>query len=127
MVARIMTGHARPIRESAERTPAESIELSLLWMGRIVIVVSFALVGVHVGGLALSSLALLMLVLYMGYVINYWGAVRAHRVEAVALTAVALALAVFCVITEILQLGIGAEAGVVISASLAVFYLVAAS
>ena len=127
MVARSMTGHPHSIRETAERTPAESIERSLLWMGRIVVIASLVLVGTHVNGRALSSTALLMVVLYVGYVINYRDALRTRRVEVTVLTVIAIAMAVFCLITEILQLGKGAEVGLVISASLAVFYLVAAS
>ena len=122
MVTRSMTGCPQSVRGKAERTPAESIELSLLWIGRIVVVASFALVGMHFDGTAL-----LMVVLYLGYVINYWETVRTHRVEATVLTSIVIALAVFSVTTEMLQLARGAEAGVVISASLAVSYLVAAS
>ncbi|MDE0168819.1 MAG: hypothetical protein OXS29_04800 [bacterium] len=127
MVARSMTGHHHSIREKVERTPAESIERSLVWMGRIVVIVSIVLVGTHVDGRALSSTALLMVVLYVGYVINYWDVLRSRRVEATVLTAIAIALAVFCLTTEVLQLGKGAGVGLFISASLAVFYLVAAS
>jgi len=72
-------------------------------------------------------MALLMVVLYVGYVINHWEAVQTRRSEAAVLTAIAVALAVFLVATEMLQSGTGAEAGVVFSASLGVFYLVAAS
>jgi len=96
-------------------------------MGRIVVIVSIVLVGTHVDGRALSSTALLMVVLYVGYVINYWDVLRSRRVEATVLTAIAIALAVFCLTTEVLQLGKGAGVGLFISASLAVFYLVAAS
>ena len=122
MVARSMTGCPESVRGTAARTPAESIELSLLWIGRIVVVTSFALVGAHFDGTAL-----LVVVLYLGYVINYWETVRTHRIEATVLTSIAIALAVFCVATEMLQLPRGAEAGAVISASVAVSYLVAAS
>ncbi|MCY4368583.1 MAG: hypothetical protein OXF41_03975 [bacterium] len=122
MVARSMTGCPESVRGRAERTPAESIELSLLWIGRIVVVASFALVGAHLDGTAL-----LMVVLYLGYVINYWETVRTHRVEVTVLTCIAVGLTVFCVATEMLQLARGAEAGAVISVSVAVSYLVAAS
>ncbi len=128
MVARSMTGHRRSVRRKVVvRTPAESIERSLLWMGRIVVVASLGFVSTHVDGRGLSPAALLMVVLYLGYVISYWDTLRTRRVEATVLTSIAIALAAFCLTTEILQLANGAEAGVVISASLAVFYLVAAS
>ncbi|MDE0168469.1 MAG: hypothetical protein OXS29_03010 [bacterium] len=127
MVARSMAGHTRTIRGTAERTPAESVELSLLWMGRIVVVASVVLAGMNIDGIRLNSAVLLMVILYLGYVINHWEAVRTRRVEAAVLTAVAVGLAVFLVVTEMLGSGTGAEAGVVFSASLGVYYLVAAS
>lgn len=83
------------------RTPAESAEVWLLRLGRLVIPLSLVVSGLHVDGFRFTGLALATVALYTVYMMRYWEAIRSHRLEAAVLVVIAVALGVFYVVTDV--------------------------
>lgn len=76
-----------------EQTPAGADELSLVRIGRFVVSASILVAFVDSAALGFSLFSLLSVVLYVGYVVVYWPAVRTRRFEAAALGGISLSLA----------------------------------
>ena len=89
--------HVSWSRTRPERTPAEAAELSLVRMGRFVILASFLAVMGENTLMGFPLFSVLMLLLYVGYVAVYWIAIRTRRVEAATLGVIAVSLAVLYV------------------------------
>lgn len=77
----------------SQRTSPNAVELSLVWLGRIVISASFPVAFVDVAVFGYPLFSVLMNVLYVGYVVVWWPSMRTRRVEAVCLALIGLALA----------------------------------
>ena len=75
------------------QTPAGADELSLVRIGRFVVSASILVAFVDGAALGFSLFSLLSVVLYVGYVVVYWPAVRTRRFEAATLGGVSLGLA----------------------------------
>lgn len=104
------------IPEQPQRTPAEAAELSLVRMGRAAILASLLLVFADATLFSFPLFSLLVVVLYVGYVVVYWGAIHTRRAEAVVLCVIALCLAVLYIGAEIplWTVGPGLEAEAII-------------
>ncbi len=76
-----------------EQTPAAADELSLVWTGRFVVLASIVLAFVDAAAFGFPLFSLLSVVLYVGYVVVYWPAVRTRHLEAAALGGISLSLA----------------------------------
>ena len=81
------------IPEWPQRPPAEAAELSLVRMGRAAILASMLLAFADATLFSFPLFSLLAVVLYVGYVVVYWAAIRTRRAEAVVLCIIALGLA----------------------------------
>lgn len=68
-------------------------ELSVVWLGRIVIFVSLAVVFADAAVFGYPLFSVLMNVLYAGYVVVWWPDIRTRRVEAACLALIGLGLA----------------------------------
>ena len=71
-------------------TEEERAVASLIWTGRVCILLSFVLWGV-------IWLAVLILLIYPLYVVIYWQGIRVRRVEVVILVMISLALVILYV------------------------------
>ena len=83
--------------EWTHETTEEAKVGSLLWMGRIFILLSLVVVGMQLDTFRLVWVALVMLAIYPIYLVVYWRAVRVRRTEAVTIAVIAVALGVLYV------------------------------
>lgn len=75
-----------------KRPGNDAAELSLVRMGRFVILASFIVASADMWLLGFPLLSLITLAIYPTYVVLWWPAVRTRRVEAVALVVIAAAV-----------------------------------
>ena len=97
--------------ERPERTPGEKAELSLIWMGRFVILVSFPVAAMEAEHFGFPLFGLLMLALYIGFLAVWWRALQTRRLEALALAVIALALAALYIGAQLSLWGTGPDIG----------------
>ena len=102
---------SRLLPESSQRTQAETAELSLIRMGWFVILVSFPVAALETQHFGSPMFALLMVVLYIGYLAVWWSTVQTRRFEALALAAIAMALAAVYIGAELPLWGTGPDVG----------------
>ena len=87
------TRKSRQRPERPHRTPVETTELSLIRMGRFVILFSVLVAALEAEHFGFPMFALLMVALYIGYLAFWWSAFQTRRLEALALATIAIALA----------------------------------